>query len=253
MLAADRRVACGTDLNCLCYDLQPGKLSEPSPGVWVGFAGNLDYGRDVIDDVVRERGGNCWDGNTAAQAIEKARSDKRRERLEFYLRCFTPEKKSAMREESGILWQQEEKKLLKANHWDLTFLIGSVEADGPHLWTIDEDNGLSPRDTLGFVAFGGGWTQSAASLYRRQNLKALDLASVIYSVYEAKRETSDNVAGIGEKTSLVVIQHERGPVWLCREDFRKLDQAFDAMRPCRLTDDAKAYVGMVLDRNGLKG
>jgi 20S proteasome alpha/beta subunit len=137
-------------------------------------------------------------------------------------------------------------KLLCKQELRLEFLLVVVDKSGAHLWTWDGEHPTIPHDEKGFVAIGRGMPRAMTALCHRPNLKAQDLPTVVYAVYEAKKASADNTANIGEKTDMVILQAGKSYRSLTTKDLEPLDEAYQKMRPRDLTPEARAIVDKVL-------
>jgi 20S proteasome alpha/beta subunit len=248
VLAADRLITSGLEGDFLCYERPEGKILVFSDGVAVIVAGRAEYGHEIIARARSDPNFDTANWKSVASAIEAASETLRSEKAKLYFNRLSAETRQAepsRRHEQQI---ENQRRLLKSEGFDLTFLIGAVDKDGAHLWTIDVDHGLNRQDEKGYVAIGGGWSRSATALCYRPDLKDRDLATVVYAVYEAKKVAADFTAGIGPKTDFVILQSGKAPFLLREDDFALLDKSFDAMRPKDLSSEARGLVEKVLSR-----
>jgi hypothetical protein len=227
VLAADRVTVANDESDSVCYERPDGKITILSNAVVVAFAGRVQHGAGVLARAREEIAGGEGNGKRVAEAIRDAYAKVWQEKW-LWLEGSRPPQASK-----------------EAPGWDLVFLVAAIYNDVPHFWTIDTD-GLNPQDSYGFIAIGGGTPKAIATLNHWGNLKVLDLETVVYATYEAKRFVTLNTRGFKEETDMVVLRRGHTALQLSPEQVGGLDRACEIMRPRQLTDEARKVVGEVL-------
>jgi hypothetical protein len=135
VLAADRTItAASAESEWLSYPKPDAKIDVLSPSVAVAFAGRLECGDPIVEHV--KRTAESTNLIVIADKISNVHENARREKLDFYLGRLPNEERlriSSLKPEAQI---RAHNGILKEHGWDLTFLIGGLDENGPHLWTL---------------------------------------------------------------------------------------------------------------------
>jgi hypothetical protein len=181
VLIADRTVCSVSDGTTLCCESPGGKLHKWSESIEVVYAGVAEYGGMILHEAQKNSGGmTTVEG--VAEAISNEREKLRKRKLKLFRKRLLQRDLLILDSTSEQLKSQSYKELLKGNGWDISFLIAGVDKNVPHLWTIDEDNGLLCRDDRGFVAFGSGEGPAVFVVVQASRLKAYGL---VYSYVQS--------------------------------------------------------------------
>jgi hypothetical protein len=174
-----------------------------------------------------------------ADKVKEAREDLRSEYAEkVYLRRaitgMTSEefRKAASTGNSQILTDAYTK--MGQLSFAIAFLICGIDADGAHIYTVDENVQTSSFLDIGFVAIGSGTFHATASLARSEHKKSASLPETIYRVYEAKK-AAEMAAGVGKTTDIGVVVPGRRPFFLPSAKVNKLEEIYRKMKPRKLS------------------
>ncbi len=224
VLAADRAVTFQTDVDQTQIDLQEPKIVTGRGGIAICVAGRADQGVPVIRKV---------QDMTLAEIPDKVRAERdalREKEIQEFRRSYPN------------CGNSDEEILRKLNPWSLEFLIAGIDSQkGPIIWAVGE-KGAIESSTYGGQAIGSGKHKAIWALLRRPDLADQDLATVVYAVFEAKKD-AEATPGISKATDLVIIQEGiLKPVFLGPSKLAPLQRTYAKMRPTKIPPSSLQHI-----------
>jgi 20S proteasome alpha/beta subunit len=104
-------------------------------------------------------------------------------------------------------------------------LIGGVDADGGHLFTVHNPGGSDlQHDVISYAGVGSGWLQAIQSMIGFAHSGAEGLNETVFRVYASKRR-AEVAPGVGHDTDLIVIRQQNAEK-LSKETLDDLDKLY---------------------------
>jgi len=105
---------------------------------------------------------------------------------------------------------------------ELDIIVAGVDANGAHIYGIENPGVATCYDALGFAAIGSGLPHAMSFLTEVNYSASLTLKEALWVTYEAKRR-SERAPGVGNKFTDIAIINDKGVVHLDEKVIQQLE------------------------------
>lgn len=143
---------------------------------------------------------------------------------------------------SRILYDIQQQRL------ELEILVSGFDGNDPHIFAIRSPGKITYYSQLGFWAIGSGETHALGSFFNARNpLSALDRASTLYRVCEAKFN-AENAVGVGPTTSVMIVYPDGSRLHPTIDEIEGLKREWERTRVMAVPSVAKDLAVSILRR-----
>jgi len=116
--------------------------------------------------------------------------------------------------------------MIKFNFQGASTIISGIDADGPHIYTVTNEEVVC-NDNIGFSVIGSGYWHSASHFMFSGHTKLSPGPRVLLTAHQAKRK-AEVAPGVGRETDMFLIGPQLGSFkWIEKEWIEQLDKIFD--------------------------
>lgn len=221
---------------------------------WTMFAGDPSTWRDIFDHAEARISADGERHDIVVKAFEDAFQYALRRKIEAeILAPYDLTLERFMKRGKRMFGAHEFTELLtRIDHASLkteALVAGFDSAYTPHLFSVCERSTAQHHEHLGFHAIGTGSYLALAALYGSQGQvqDLLDLSETIYRVCDAKF-LGERALGVGQKTVLLVIEHEMLPMALFPAQLEPVKDAWRARNKLPAPREAKEAIAKQVEQ-----